>query len=339
MNTDPTHNQSFFDLSNLNSLRQDALKSAGDGDASKQALKKAAQHFESIFTQMLLTSMRKANEAFEDTDSPFNSSSVKFYREMHDQQMSLELSNNGSLGLADLIVQQLSPTKNGYMPASVIRTGAEIQSDKIASGQQSTAQVEAKPSILESADGSEENDVTKAERSQNQPQDPKSFESPEDFISTLWDYAKSAAQKLGLNPAVMVAQAALETGWGKHVIAKPDGNSSFNLFNIKADSRWEGDSASKMTLEFEQGLPVKKQANFRAYDSLKQSFNDYVDFLQSNPRYGDALKKAASPSEYLDALQQAGYATDPNYANKIKNVMGGEQFRSALTSLVRQGVN
>ncbi|MCF6440327.1 flagellar assembly peptidoglycan hydrolase FlgJ [Pseudoalteromonas luteoviolacea] len=330
MNTDPTHNQSFFDLNNLNSLRQDALKSAGDGDASKQALKKAAEQFESIFTQMLLSSMRKANEAFEDKDSPFNSSSVKFYRDMHDQQMALELSGKGSLGLADLIVQQLSPQKDGYMPSSVIRTGAEIQSDKIANGQ---------TSHVNTPDSTELTTSAPKEVAQQQQTDPQAFESPEEFINTLWDYAKSAAEKIGLNPAVMVAQAALETGWGKHVIAKPDGNSSFNLFNIKADSRWTGDSASKMTLEFEQGLPVKKQANFRAYESLKDSFSDYVNFLQSNPRYEDALKKAAKPSEYLDALQQAGYATDPNYANKIKNVLGGSHFQSAVTSFMRQGVN
>ncbi|KZN47210.1 flagellar assembly peptidoglycan hydrolase FlgJ [Pseudoalteromonas luteoviolacea] len=330
MNTDPTHNQSFFDLNNLNSLRQDALKSAGDGDASKQALKKAAEQFESIFTQMLLSSMRKANEAFEDKDSPFNSSSVKFYRDMHDQQMALELSGKGSLGLADLIVQQLSPQKDGYMPSSVIRTGAEIQSDKIASGQ---------APHTNTPDSTELTTSAPKEVAQQQQTDPQAFESPEEFINTLWGYAKSAAEKIGLNPAVMVAQAALETGWGKHVIAKPDGNSSFNLFNIKADSRWTGDSASKMTLEFEQGLPVKKQANFRAYESLKDSFSDYVNFLQSNPRYEDALKKAAKPSEYLDALQQAGYATDPNYANKIKNVLGGSHFQSAVTSFMRQGVN
>ncbi|AOT07439.1 flagellar assembly peptidoglycan hydrolase FlgJ [Pseudoalteromonas luteoviolacea] len=330
MNTDPTHNQSFFDLNNLNSLRQDALKSAGDGDASKQALKKAAQQFESIFTQMLLTSMRKANEAFEDKDSPFNSSSVKFYRDMHDQQMALELSNKGSLGLADLIVQQLSPQKDGYMPSSVIRTGAEIQSDKIANGEAQQKR-SSEPLKLD--------EPAAQEVAQPEFAEPQSFESPEEFINTLWNYAKSAAEKIGLNPAVMVAQAALETGWGKHVISKPDGNSSFNLFNIKADSRWTGDSASKMTLEFEQGLPVKKQANFRAYESLKDSFSDYVDFLQSNPRYEEALKKASKPSEYLDALQQAGYATDPNYANKIKNVLGGSHFQSAVSSFIRQGVN
>lgn len=330
MNTDPTHNQSFFDLNNLNSLRQDALKSAGDGDASKQALKKAAQQFESIFTQMLLTSMRKANEAFEDKDSPFNSSSVKFYRDMHDQQMALELSNKGSLGLADLIVQQLSPQKDGYMPSSVIRTGAEIQSDRLASGNTQQTNTSEKPELKE---------VTVQEAAQPKQADPQAFDSPEEFINTLWSYAKSAAEKIGLNPAVMVAQAALETGWGKHVIAKPDGNSSFNLFNIKADSRWTGDSASKMTLEFEQGLPVKKQANFRAYESLKDSFSDYVNFLQSNPRYEEALKKVSKPSEYLDALQQAGYATDPNYANKIKNVLGGSHFQSAVSSFIRQGVN
>ncbi|MDK1285589.1 flagellar assembly peptidoglycan hydrolase FlgJ [Pseudoalteromonas umbrosa] len=330
MNTDPTHNQSFFDLNNLNSLRQDALKSAGDGDASKQALKKAAEQFESIFTQMLLSSMRKANEAFEDKDSPFNSSSVKFYRDMHDQQMALELSGKGSLGLADLIVQQLSPQKDGYMPSSVIRTGAEIQSDKIAGGQ---------APHKNTPDSTELTTSAPSEIAQQQQTDPQAFESPEEFINTLWGYAKSAAEKIGLNPAVMVAQAALETGWGKHVISKPDGNSSFNLFNIKADSRWTGDSASKMTLEFEQGLPVKKQANFRAYESLKDSFSDYVNFLQSNPRYEDALKKVAKPSDYLDALQQAGYATDPNYANKIKNVLGGSHFQSALSSFIRQGVN
>ncbi|MDK2598405.1 flagellar assembly peptidoglycan hydrolase FlgJ [Pseudoalteromonas obscura] len=329
MNTDPTHNQSFFDLNNLNSLRQDALKSAGDGDASKQALKKAAQQFESIFTQMLLTSMRKANEAFEDKDSPFNSSSVKFYRDMHDQQMALELSNKGSLGLADLIVQQLSPEKNGYMPSSVVRTGAELQSDRIANGQAPVNQPD--------KDVAEEKSTVKGVA--DTPADPQAFESPEEFVKTLWGYAKSAAEKIGLNPAVMVAQAALETGWGKHVISKQDGNSSFNLFNIKADSRWTGDSASKMTLEFEQGLPVKKQANFRAYDSLKESFSDYVDFLQSNPRYEEALQKASKPGEYLDALQQAGYATDPNYANKIKNVLGGSHFQSVVSSFARQGVN
>ncbi|MCG7537109.1 flagellar assembly peptidoglycan hydrolase FlgJ [Pseudoalteromonas sp. OOF1S-7] len=321
MNTDPTRNQSFYDLTDLNSLRQDALKSTGDANASEEALRKAAQQFESIFTQMMLSSMRKANEVLEDKDSPFNSSSVKFYRDMHDQQMSMQLSSEGSLGLADLIVQQLSPNRDGYMPSSVLRTGAELQSDRIANGEVNQAKVEQQPKVEESVSS----DVR--------------FDNPESFISQLWEHAQSAAAKIGLNPAVMVAQAALETGWGKHIIARQDGESSFNLFNIKADKRWQGSSASKMTLEFEQGLPVKKQANFRAYDSLKDSINDYVDFLQSNPRYQQALAKTDNPDQYLDALQQAGYATDPDYAEKIKRVLGRGEFQSMLSASVHQGVN
>ena len=121
MNTDQLKNQSFFDLGNLDSIRKEALQGAGDKNASDQALEKAAKQFESIFTQMLLKSMRKANEALEDKDSPFNSSGVKFFEEMHDQQLAMHLSEKGSLDLADLIVQQLSPSTEGFKPASVLR--------------------------------------------------------------------------------------------------------------------------------------------------------------------------------------------------------------------------
>ena len=258
MNTNPLEKQNFFNLGDLNALRQDALKSGGDQQASNEALKKAAEHFESIFTQMLMKSMRQANEAMEDKSSPFNSSGVKFFQEMHDQQLSLELSKKGSLGLADLIVKQLSPNVDGYKPSTVLRNDAQLPMQKPSS--------ESLPEFIRR----QPEPVQKAEKSVEQP----NFDSPESFISSMWEHAKTAAQKIGLNPAVMIAQAALETGWGKHVIPKQDGGSSFNLFNIKADRSWQGEHAKKMTLEFEQGLPVKKQANFRAYDSIKESIND-----------------------------------------------------------------
>lgn len=323
MNTNPLEKQNFFDLGDLNALRQDALKSGGDQQASNKALKKAAEQFESIFTQMLMKSMRKANEAMEDKNSPFNSSGVKFFQEMHDQQLSLELSKKGSLGLADLIVKQLSPNVDGYKPSSVLRNDAQLPMQK-ASSEPLSEFIRRQPEPVAQADKLEE-----------QP----SFDTPESFISAMWDHAKTAAQKIGLNPAVMIAQAALETGWGKHVIAKQDGASSFNLFNIKADRAWQGEHAKKMTLEFEKGLPVQKQASFRAYESIKDSINDYVDFLQSNPRYSQALNNTDKPEKYLEELQQAGYATDPKYAEKIKNVLQRGEFKQMLTSLVRQGVN
>ena len=323
MNTNPLEKQNFFNLGDLNALRQDALKSGGDQQASNEALKKAAEQFESIFTQMLMKSMRKANEAMEDKNSPFNSSGVKFFQEMHDQQLSLELSKKGSLGLADLIVKQLSPNVDGYKSSSLLRNDAQLPMKNVSS--------EPLPEFIRRQP---EPDI-QAAKSEEQP----NFDSPESFISSMWQHAKTAAQKIGLNPAVMIAQAALETGWGKHVIPKQDGGSSVNLFNIKADRTWQGEHAKKMTLEFEQGLPVKKQANFRAYDSIKESINDYVDFLQSNPRYNQALKSTNKPEQYLDELQQAGYATDPQYAQKIKNVLQRGDFKKMLTSLVLQGVN
>ena len=323
MNTNPLENQNVFDLGDLNSLRQDALKSGGDQQASNEALKKAAEQFESIFTQMLLKSMRKANEAMEDKNSPFNSSGVKFFQEMHDQQLSLELSKKGSLGLADLIVKQLSPNIEGYKPASILRHDAQLPMSK-------PENVDIPDTIRRP---SEQAEMAKSPKMQS------SFSSPESFISAMWEHAKVAAKKIGLNPAVMIAQAALETGWGKHDIAKGDGASSNNLFNIKADKSWQGEHAKKMTLEFEQGLPVQKQASFRAYDSIKESINDYVSFLQNNPRYRQALNNTNQPEQYLNELQQAGYATDPNYADKIKNVLQRGEFKQMLTSLVRQGVN
>ncbi|PCK33234.1 flagellar assembly peptidoglycan hydrolase FlgJ [Pseudoalteromonas piscicida] len=321
MNTDQLKNQSFFDLGNLDSIRKEALKGAGDRDASDQALKKAAQQFESIFTQMLLQSMRKANEALEDKDSPFNSSGVKFFEEMHDQQLAMHLSEKGSLGLADLIVQQLSPNSEKYKPASVLRADGDVALKK--SQPESREKAAPMPASIETAQPNKEQ---------------QNFGSPEEFVEGVWDYAKSAAKKLGLNPAVMVAQAALETGWGKHIINKKDGSSSFNLFNIKADSRWNGESARKSTLEFEQGLPVKKQADFRAYNSIEQSFEDYVSFIKGNPRYEQALDKVNDSHAYLNELQEAGYATDPNYANKIKSVLKRIDISDVLSGALTKGV-
>lgn len=318
--------QNFFDLGNLNALRSEALNSgAASTQESKQALKKAAAQFEAIFTQMLLKSMRQANEAFEDKDSPFNSSSVKYFEDMHDQQLSSELSSNGSLGLADLIVQQLSPDGKKFMPGSVIRSSNELLSDSRVSKAAGLAESD---TIAKTASTNSENLDGKA----------TAFESSESFVSTVWEHAKSAAKKIGLNPAVMVAQAALETGWGKYIIDKNDGNSSNNLFNIKSDKSWEGEKASKVTLEFEHGAAVKKQASFRAYDSIEESVNDFVNFLTQNPRYKDAIQNAGKPAEFLDSLQEAGYATDPNYANKIKKLLNSSALKDIASNVIHQGV-
>jgi flagellar protein FlgJ len=149
------------------------------------------------------------------------------------------------------------------------------------------------------------------------------FNSPAEFVQQLWPMAKQAADRIGVSPEVILSQAALETGWGKHVIKQANGESSHNLFNIKADSRWTGEKASVSTLEYRHGVAAKEQANFRSYDSYQQSFDDYVDFLQTQPRYQNALDNASDPEKFVEELHKSGYATDPDYADKIKRIMNG----------------
>ena len=74
-------------------------------------------------------------------------------------------------------------------------------------------------------------------------------------------------------------------------------------------------------------------AAFRAYDSYQESFNDYVHFIKSNPRYGSAIKMAAKPERYMQELQQAGYATDPSYAAKMMRIFHGDTIDSNVAVL------
>ena len=147
----------------------------------------------------------------------------------------------------------------------------------------------------------------------------KQFASPEEFVATMMPMAEQAAKTLGVDPRYLVAQAALETGWGKSIIRGGEGGSSHNLFGIKAHG-WGGASTKVTTSEFVQGVKVKEKADFRSYDSFEQSFNDYVSFLQSNGRYSQALQSTANPERFVGELQRAGYATDPNYAKKISQI-------------------
>ena len=140
-----------------------------------------------------------------------------------------------------------------------------------------------------------------------------------DMRATLLPLAEKAARRLGVDPRYLVAQAALETGWGASIIQGETG-SSHNLFGIKAHGGWQGASAETLTTEYYNGQPVKESARFRAYDSFAQSFEDYADFLQGNGRYQEALKSADNPDKFMSELQKAGYATDPQYASKVNQI-------------------
>ncbi|EJN34989.1 flagellar rod assembly protein/muramidase FlgJ [Pseudomonas sp. GM84] len=148
----------------------------------------------------------------------------------------------------------------------------------------------------------------------------KAFSDSDAFVATMLPMAEQAAKRIGVDPRYLVAQAALETGWGKSVMRNSDGSSSHNLFGIKATGNWEGDSARAITSEFRDGQFVKETAAFRSYDSYQDSFHDLVSLLQNNSRYQDAVKSADKPEQFVQELQKAGYATDPNYASKISQI-------------------
>ncbi|MBS97798.1 MAG: flagellar assembly peptidoglycan hydrolase FlgJ [Oceanospirillaceae bacterium] len=346
-NTIPGGNKNLYtDLTSLSQLKADASK---DGDAK---LREVAQQFEQVFMNMMLKSMRQATESFSE-DNPFNSSEVQFYQGMLDQQLTLELSQgNNGMGLADVIVRQLGgsdlspetlrqamqlPTSDDDLSQrlnqgdSLNETLLNLAARRVATHSleavnqisaklaEDTAELEETSEQVDSVAAAASNPAAEGEVAKANPM----FDSPETFVQQVLPLAEKAAKALGVDPRVLVAQAALETGWGKSIIRDGDGQSSNNLFNIKADGRWNGDSVSVGTIEYRNGLPQPEKASFRAYASLEESLQDYVSFLQDNPRYEKALEQAGNPVAYLQALQRAGYATDPNYADKIDSIFRG----------------
>lgn len=308
--------QNYLDLNGLNAIKKQSRDlDKGEKDA---ALKEAAQQFESIFMQMLLKSMRQAEDVLA-ADSPFNSQSTKFYRDMQDQQMALELSSNGSLGLADLIVRQLGGDSDNFTPSSVLRTNPDNASPKMQANAQDANQAVLAKQFFNTGLVSK-NRQTEAGINNQQIQSPingMSFKEPKDFVTAIAEPAKRVQKTLGVPFEVVIAQAALETGWGQKMIKTPQGENSNNLFNIKADKRWSGDKVQKETLEFENGALVKKREPFRVYDTIEDSISDYVSFLSKGSRYKEALSNPKNVEHFLQGLQKAGYATDPQYANKI----------------------
>lgn len=164
----------------------------------------------------------------------------------------------------------------------------------------------------------------------------RAFASSDEFIATMLPMAEKAAARIGVDPKVLVAQAALETGWGKSIMRADDGSSSHNLFGIKATGNWKGENARAITSEFRDGQMVKETADFRSYTSYEDSFHDLVSLLQNNDRYQGVVKSADNPEQFVKELQKAGYATDPNYASKIssiaKQMQGYETYARSSTS-------
>ncbi|MEZ9217666.1 flagellar assembly peptidoglycan hydrolase FlgJ [Vibrio cyclitrophicus] len=287
----------IHDIGSLDRLRQQAVN--GEEGSEKEALTAAAKQFESIFTSMLFKSMRDANSSFK--SDMLNSQNEQFYRQMQDDQMASELSASGSLGLADMIVAQLSAGQ-----------ASDATEDKVRSEGFDTSLQRPQYS------GRSEDRVSEVQPASAVKQ-PVSFDSPESFVTSMKPYAEKAASALGVDSSLLLAQAALETGWGSKMVKNSLGNSN-NLFNIKADRSWKGDKVATQTLEFHGKTAVKELASFRSYSNFEDSFNDYVKFLNENPRYETALQHQGNSENFIKGIHQAGYATDPNYADKVLRV-------------------
>ncbi|MCP3867060.1 MAG: flagellar assembly peptidoglycan hydrolase FlgJ [Gammaproteobacteria bacterium] len=323
----------YTDFSSLAKLR---VKAGSDAQGS---LDKVARQFESLLMHQVLKSMRQANlgKGLMDSDQSL------FYRDMYDQQLSLHLSENGGIGLADVIKRQLAVQgPDGKPMARRLEDYRGSPVMRLASGKTEKSLTE-RPETLTAQTAKEAIDKHQRDEPVKQVQSARAPELPGlegaaeggtgEFVKRLWPWAVEAAGRLGLKPQALIAQAALETGWGKHAMKKPDGSASNNLFGIKADSRWNGDRVSVTTHEYEQGVAIRKKAYFRSYDSIRDSFEDYVNFLHANPRYQKALRVTDDSQRYFSALQKAGYATDPRYAEKIQRVLSGRNMAAGIEGL------
>ncbi|WP_052481107.1 flagellar assembly peptidoglycan hydrolase FlgJ [Gilvimarinus agarilyticus] len=304
----------------LNGQGLEAVKKMGR-DKDPEALRQMARQFESLFVQQMLKSMRAASESFGEGNY-MNSSETQFYSDMLDQQWSLELSKGRGMGLADTLYQQLLKSYGQYLPND--KTNDVSSLDPFAQPQ--ALQFDSRRVSQRVASISEP--VKTLTGQPNAPQTvaeaPAVATGTAGFIDAIRPYANWAAQTLGVAPQALMAQAALETGWGKHLV-RDDAGSSFNLFNIKAGKSWSGDTVTVKTTEYADGEAQSVEAAFRRYGSLQESFSDYIELMQK-PRYQNALAQGKDAEAYVEQLQHAGYATDPQYANKLKSIMQREDF-------------
>jgi len=248
------------------------------------------------------------------------------FKDMLDQQYAQAMSSRYGIGLADRIAEQLDPhphrrPSQPTVDAAGQPSGFSLQEDDAPR----TYPVPERDMSLRGIDPSSFSLLRRPEKT-NMPL----AESQEDFVRRLLPHARKAGEALGIDPRAIIAQAALETGWGKHVMADRDGKSSHNLFGIKAHKAWSGEKVSVETTEYRQNVAVREVANFRSYESLDDAFRDYVHFLQSDSRYSDALRDTEHPGQWGTHLQRAGYATDPAYGKKIADIVHSDEF-SKLT--------
>ncbi len=297
--------QLAFDANSLNKLKTSAK------DNSPEAIKEVAKQFEAVFINMVMKSMRAASPQ----DGIFDNEQSRTFTAMLDQQLSGNLASKG-VGLADILTRQLTKVSN-----STTQAMEQAVSDDSGANAKPMELNRYIPGLLK--DAGYVTTPAAAPASIN-----KGLAKPDDldgqaaaFHQRLSRDAVAASRATGMPANYMLGQAALETGWGRREIKGSDGTNSHNLFGIKATGGWKGKVVETTTTEYINGVKQKRVEKFRAYDSYAESFKDFANLIQNNPRYKQVMDNVDSIRGYARALQNAGYATDPNYANKLASVI------------------
>lgn len=280
-----------FDSKGLDDLKQSAKNNSPD------ALKSAAKQFEALYMNMMLKSMRQASSQ----DSPFDNEQSRMYTSMLDQQFSQNMASRG-MGLADALVRQLSNNAANQI----------IQPE--GSSQSSASSLRGIDSYLNNL--KIEQQTAKVDKTAT-----SGRAHVREFENKLAAHAEQASLETGIPAKFMLGQAALESGWGKREIKAADGSVSHNVFGMKANSGWKGKTVDAVTTEYSNGVAFRKVEKFKAYDSYSDAFKDYAKLLTKNPRYQEVIANAKDASSFAYGLQKAGYATDPQYADKLSKII------------------
>lgn len=284
----------------LNELKTQA------GQDPQANLRPVARQVEGMFVQMMLKSMREALPK----DGLFSSDSTRMYTSMYDQQIAQQLTAGKGLGLAEMMVKQMSGGQSEPTEAPS-QVPMKFPLETVTSYQNQALTQMVRKAMPKTPDGGG-NDAALSGDSK-------------EFLAQLSLPARLASEQSGVPHHLILAQAALESGWGQRQIKRENGEPSFNLFGVKASSSWKGPTTEITTTEYENGEAKKVKAKFRVYGSYLEALSDYVGLLSRNPRYA-AVTTAATAEQGAQALQSAGYATDPNYARKLTSMI--QQLKS-----------
>ena len=298
-----------FDASSLNNLKQAAKEN------SPEAIKGVARQFEAIFMNMMLKSMRDATPQ----DGLFDNDQSRTFISMLDQQLTSNLSSKG-LGLADVLARQLS--KNGYGTSNTLEQAVSDPTD-LSDKQSLNENLLGNPFLNQAKVALQQNvgNLNAAIKNISAFKPLSDDTSAESFQKKMAQHAEAASRATGIPAHLMLGQAALESGWGKRELKGTDGTLSNNLFGIKATGNWNGKVVEAVTSEYVNGIKQKRIEKFRAYDSYADSFKDFANMMRNNTRYENVMANLDNVQAYAKAMQKAGYATDPAYADKLTQVI------------------